>query len=460
MAWAGGSRDPVVFKPWGGLNNAVEDLVNELRFMLTTSEFVSEAVHMSHQHMTRAEAGLVADLESYVEAAEARSEDLAAVEFVAEHAVEHLVIHSLQLGLTALSSAALHSGLVTAAFALEGTAVGVHILGAVLSHPIVLGFTAVRTAHELVNHFREKDAHARSFAVGLVAKSDCIANKVTLDRLAVLDENNHIRDPSFFVPEFAEVCGADLRDQLADQMIKTNTALRDLFNEFKGIGKCVYPEGPRSWSKSNCVHSIYEPLREYEGESGILFSAFAFAAAYGQESDELLGKPVYSEWFERYFNISMPHAEDAHNELQRLANSAATVQEKMTACITIVGLHRAFERLFVRLKTALKVYMHTFARDRLHVSTRTIQHPCRRVFREFEDRALGLCKDGTDLPLMVPDTLWLQDHAQHMSDTMLENVGQCIEDSHPELVFALSLSTSGPEDGENAEEEEHSQDEY
>jgi len=270
-----------------------------------------------------------------------------------------------------------------------------------------------------------------------------------------LDEENHIRDQGFFIPEFTAVCGMELQDELADQMIKTNTALRGLFNEFKGIGKCVYPEGPRSWSKSNCVHSIYEPLREYEGESGILYSAFAMAAAYGQESDELMIKPVYSEWFERYFNISMPHAKDAQTELQRIANNPlATLQEKLTTCVSIVGLHRAFERLFVRLKTALKVYMHTFARARLHVSTRTYQHPCRRVFREFEDRELGLCKDGTDLPLMVPDTLWLQNHAEYMSETMLNNVGECLEDSHPELIFTLSLSTSGPEDGENEEEEE------
>jgi hypothetical protein len=296
--------------------------------------------------------------------------------------------------------------------------------------------------------------------VGLVSKSDCIASKVTLHHEGLLDEQNDLRDSDFFVPEFEAVCGKATEIQLAEQMVKTNAAMLDLFHEFKGVGKCLFPEGPRAWSKSNCVHAIYEPLRSYEGEAGVLYSSFALAAAYGQETDEILTKPIYSAWFERYFNISVPHARDVRDDLIRLRNNASsTAEEKATICVAVVGTHRAFERVFVRLKTALQIFMHTFARSNLHVSMRATQYPCRRVFRSFEDRDQGLCKDGTDLPLVVPDTEWLEEHALHLTDTMLYNVGECLEDTHPELASLLTLSSSGPEDGENEEEESHSSDE-
>lgn len=451
--WAGGSHRPLVFKSWGGLAHAESELISELQFTLSQPEFVSQVVRSSMAHHGHTESTY--SFHRVHEAVEAHSEDLAAVEFVAEHAVEHLVLESLAVGLASLSHAALHGGLGFTSVALEGTVVGLEVLGAVLGHPIVIGYQAVNTALQLRHHFHTKDARSSAFTVGLVSKADCIASKVTLHHEGLLDEQNDLRDSNFFVPEFEEVCGKDTEILLAEQMVKTNSALLDLFHEFKGIGKCLFPEGPRAWSKSNCVHAIYEPLRSYEGEPGILYSAFALAAAYGQETDELLTKPIYSAWFERYFNITLPHARDVREDLVRLRDThSSTAQEKATTCVSVLGVHRAFERVFVRLKTALQIFMHTFARSNLHVSTRTTQYPCRRVFREFEERDQGLCKDGTDLPLVVPDTEWLEEHAQHLTDSMLYNVGECLEDTHPELASLLTLSSSGPEEGENEEEEE------
>jgi len=458
-AWAGGSDHPLIFKSWGGLENAEAELIAELQFMLTQPAFVSHFVGqaMAHHHAT---SGVTADLEGFVETLEEHSENLAAVEFIAHHAVQHLVIESLAVGLTTLAEAAMHGGIGLAAHALEGTAVGLEVLGTFLANPVILGYTAVHTALQLREHFRSKDERSRSFAVGLVSKADCIASKITLHRGSLVDDQDHLRDQNFFVPEFRQVCGHSSELQLVEQMVKTNAAMIELFNEFKGIGKCIFPEGPRAWSKSNCVHAIYENLRSHDGESGILYSSFALAAAYGQETDEILSKPIYSEWFERYFNISMPHSRDVQEDLVR-ARDASNVQRRATTCISVVGLHRAFERVFVRLKTALKLYMHTFARSKVHFSTRTIQYPCRRVFREFEDRVEGLCKDGSDMPLRVPDNEWLEEHAQHLSSTMLSNVGSCIEDTHPELALSLSLSSSGPEEGENEQEEhEHAHEEH
>lgn len=452
VAWAGGSKHPLVFTPWGGLEDAEGELVQELQFMVTQPEFVHHMVasmrHLPQHH------SVLSNIHGLVGSLEEDAENLAAVEFVAEHAVEHLVLEGLVFGLNAIAQAAAHGGLGVAAFALEGSVVGLEVVGSILASPVVLGASAVHTAYQLRRHFATKDARSREFSVALVAKADCIISKVELHHESIFTiENGHGVDPTFFRQEFEDVCGTDIEVQLADQMVKTNLAMVNLFNEFKGVGKCLFPEGPRSWSKSNCVAAIYEPLREEDGEPGILYSAFALAAAYAKESDEVLRKPVYAQWFEQYFNISMPHSESVIEDLIRVRDGGESIQERATICISIMGMHRAFERVFIRLKTALDVYMHTFARERVHWSTRTTQHPCRRIFRKMEDRQLGLCKEGLDLPLVSPDSEWLMEHAEHLSSTSLDDVGSCIEDSHPDL--ALSIFNSGPEEGENEEEEEH-----
>ena len=67
--------------------------------------------------------------------------------------------------------------------------------------------------------------------------------------------------------------------QLVEQIVKINAAMIELFNELKGIGKCVFPGGPHVWSKSNCIHAIYDDVGSHEGEIGILYLALALAAA-------------------------------------------------------------------------------------------------------------------------------------------------------------------------------------
>lgn len=445
--WAGGSSHPLVFTRWGGLESTQGELLKELQFMLTQPDFVRQNVHTTMVHHGHHHSGL----HNIVEELEHDEENLEGVIFVAETVgeVKELVISGLAHGVGALGSLAAHSGLAVTAGVFEHAAVGLEFVAEVLANPIVIGLEAAHTIYKIHHHYKTKDEHSRSFAVGLVAKSDCISGKVGFHRDELLDDQGQLVDENFFIPAFTEVCGKEAESRLLDQMIKTNAAMVALFNEFKGIGKCVFPEGRRAWSKSNCVHAIYDNLRKKDGEPGILFSSLSIAAAYGQETDEILSQPIYSEWFEKHFGITLPDARDAEEDLLRVRNNA--IHEKATTCISILGLHRAFERVFVRLKTALELFMHTFARDELHFSTRTIQHPCRRVFREFEDRDLGLCKDGSDLPLMVPDTEWLSKHVHHLSNTT--DVGVCLEDTHPELHLSLALESEGPEEGENAEEE-------
>jgi len=449
VGWERGSQHPLVFTRFGGLDDAEGELLKELRFMLTDPDFVHHlvsSIRPANQHHS------LEGVEGVMESLEADAENLQAVEWAAEHAVEHLVLEGLAVGLATMTEASAHAGLGFAAVALEGTLVGVELVAHVLTSPIVLGLTLAHTAYSLNVHWSTKDARAREFTVALVAKADCIASKWTLHHESIFTvENGHGVDPTFFVPELENVCGKDVELQIAEQMVKTNEAMINLFHEFKGMGKCLFPEGPRSWSKANCVDGIYERLREHEGEPGLLYSSLGLAAAYAQESDEILSKPAFAQWFEHYFNISLPPSRSARDDLIRVRDGGQSVQEQVTTCAAILGTHRAFERLFIRLRTALEIYMHTFARERLHWSMRTTQFPCRRIFRKLEDREMGLCKEALDVPLVTPDSEWLMTHAEHLSASSLNDVGSCIEDSHPDL--ALSLFNTGPEEGENEEEE-------
>lgn len=446
-SWAGGSRHPLVFTAWGGLQNIQSDLMHELHFMMSERAFVRSLTHMVAMNRSHAEMihhGAHRSFEFLAASIERDAENLEPVEFAATQTVHHVVESALD--------EALHAGLVAVGNAGVG---GIAIQGAIgllnIAGPVLLGVETYHLAHHLRHHLVTKDQHAREFAMALVAKSDCIRSKVTLTHEQVFDANDHIF-PKFFIPEFDEVCGIDVGMALGSQMIKTNEAMLAVFQRLKGIGKCLFPEGSRAWSKSNCVAAIDDNLHSHEGQPGLLASSLALAAAYSHESDQVLSEKKYADWFETYFNVSSPmfSSNNIRSDLIRLKARGAPVEERAQSCLSIVGLHRAFERTFVRLKTALNVYMHSFVRDALHWSFRTSNHPCRRVVKAFGDRTVGLCMSGEDKPAVLSDSAWVQDHIEHVTEMPIDEVGECVEDANPGL--HLSIFNEGQMEGDEHEE--------
>merc|ERR1740121_1913482 len=110
-------------------------------------------------------------------------------------------------------------------------------------------------------------------------------------------------------------------------------------------------------------------------------------------TDEILAEPVYKDWFEQTFGMDPPHNNSMLSYLETLRG--ADVKDRIIGCTTILASHRAFERIFVRLSAAMKIWMHTFARDLRHRDVRTAPYsfPCRRVFFELADHEEGFCKD-------------------------------------------------------------------
>merc|ERR1719277_2754411 len=64
-------------------------------------------------------------------------------------------------------------------------------------------------------------------------------------------------------------------------------------------------------------------------------------------------------------------------------------------CMSVLALHRAFEKMFERISTGITVWMQTFSRDQRHLDIRlaTYAYPCRRVFYKLADADKGMCKN-------------------------------------------------------------------
>jgi len=443
-----------VFTAWGGLQNIQNDLMQELHFMLSERAFVRSLTHMVALNRSHEEAlnhGAQESFEFLAASLERDAANLEPVEFAATQYVHHIVEHGIE---RALEAGLVATGEAGATGLLLESAIG--LLG--IAGPVLIGVETIHLAHHLRHHQVTKDQHAREFAVALVAKSDCIRSKIPLNREQIFDNNDHII-PNFFVPEFDGVCGVDVGMALASQMVKTNQVLLKMFGMLKGAGKCLFPESPRPWAKSNCVSAIEDNLHSHEGQPGLLAASLALAAAYGHQSDQVLSKKMYSNWFETYFDVSSPMfgSSNVHSDLIRLKESGAPVEERAQSCLSIVAMHRAFERTFVRLMTAMKVFMHSFAVDTLHWSFRTSYHPCGRVVKDFSDRASGLCRFGEELPAVLSDSAWVQDHIESVTEKAVDEVGDCIQDANPDLHLAIFSRghVHGDEHEEQVDGDEH-----
>merc|ERR1719277_550158 len=64
-------------------------------------------------------------------------------------------------------------------------------------------------------------------------------------------------------------------------------------------------------------------------------------------------------------------------------------------CMSVLALHRAFEKMFERISTGITVWMQTFSREQQHLDIRlaTYAYPCRRVFYKLADADKGMCKN-------------------------------------------------------------------
>lgn len=419
--WVRGSDHPLVFEEWGGLDDPDGELLKEVQFIATHPDFINHICHhLNESHH--------AQIGKIVHRLEENSENLEAVEFLAHHVAEELVLEGLALGFEVLGEAAAHAGFGVAAAGLEGTLAGVEVVTTVLGSPIVIGLTALHSAYMLRKHYHHKDTRARQFSIALVSKSDCIINKA----------QRHGGETFDFIPDFNEVCGAGVAATLQETMLSTNRAFVGLFQEFKGVGKCLFPEGQRAWSKSNCANAIYEPLREHEGQSGILYTAISLAVAYGRETDQILAQPFYSQWSHKYLGMDLPASKTLANQLHALKDASVHVNDRASTCSMIVAVQHGFGRVFLRMRTALNVYMRSFAREELHFSTRTTQHPCRRVFHKIDAVVApedGVCQEGHTGD--VQDTEWIAHRVDVLTGDLKSDASACFEDSHPEVDFTI-----------------------
>jgi len=427
--WVRGSEHPLVFEPWGGLVDAQGEVLKEIHYVASHPDFIPHMCKHINSHVKHSTIVLHRLKEN--------SENLEAIVAVADKIEEELIVEGVVSGLTVLSHATILAGHATTKLVVQDALGLTKLVSEVLGSPIVVGVTALHSAYLLRKHYHHKDTRARHFAIALVSKPNCLLSKLQSPS-----------DDSFeFIPELHDVCGAGVVAVLEETMTRTYHALMHLLKEFKGMGKCMFPEGRRAWSKSNCANAVYEPLREHEGQSGILYTAISMASAYGRETDQLLNTPFYSQWFAKYLGMDLPATTAVSDQLRTQSMSG---NERATTCSMIVAVHQGFGRAFLRLRTALTVYMRTFAREELHFSTRTSQHPCRKIFRKMADGGEAFCKESHEYH--ENDTPWIEKRSDVSTGEVANDANLCFEDAHPDVNFAI-FSSVDDDDNENNEEQ-------
>merc|ERR1712032_1803934 len=234
-------------------------------------------------------------------------------------------------------------------------------------------------------HYKRKTHHAKQFAAAMVLKSDCVEEKV-IEVMARSKMNT----------AFAEVCGEEAEMLLATQIRRSTHQMRMLFGVIEEIGRCVWPHGERSWSEANCAEAMFMPLRQEGGKPGMLFGAIAFSAMFAAFTDELLESPMYTEILTEYFGTTVPYNETLRDKFDNMAQQP--METRVVGCMSIIATQRAYERLFLRFSSALKIWVRTFGRSLRHLDMRTIwktPYPCRRAFYSMDDREKGFCKTNT-----------------------------------------------------------------
>jgi len=235
------------------------------------------------------------------------------------------------------------------------------------------------------HHLVKQHLHAEKFTSHLVLKSDCMVTKLEahLEHQQTLIQQRR--------KEVSDICTHASCKAMGEQIQRTTRAKIKIFKLLASVGKCLYPHGARSWSKTHCVESVYFKLLQSEGKSGILYSAFTLMAYYGFRVDELLAEPFYGKWYEDEFGIKPPtHQVSFLSQLHAVASKP--IEDRLTVCMEMLATHRAFERTFERIHSAITVWMQSFSRDLQFSNVRASWWPCKRVFYKIADSDKGMCK--------------------------------------------------------------------
>eukprot|EP00931_Biecheleriopsis_adriatica_P003878 TRINITY_DN105634_c0_g1_i1.p1 TRINITY_DN105634_c0_g1~~TRINITY_DN105634_c0_g1_i1.p1 ORF type:complete len:531 (-),score=128.63 TRINITY_DN105634_c0_g1_i1:25-1617(-) len=385
-----GSDAPLVFQVAGGVYMVESQFLAELAVAFTDETMKLEVANSLAEEEMRRNSSF-RDLVSQQAAKEHGTlhnlkHDLEPGFFILEHTAEHLVLEGLAIGFHALEHAA-HTGAVIGGASMEvffgvvGQALH-FVLAEVL--PILIPIQAAFMAWQVRKHYKHETHHAKNFTAHLVLKSDCM-----IEKLENYIGSNHLT----LKASIPDMCTADVADHLEEQIQRTMSAQVEVFQMLASIGRCLWPHNQRAWSKIGCVESLYFKVLQHDGKSGILYSALSFMAYYGYRVDELLEAPYFGQWYQEEFGIGH-HAEGVSLLPKMLEFKDKPLPERLPICMQLMATHRAFERTFVRLKDAVRVWMQSFSRTLTKVNMRSSWLPCKRVFfkaSKFEEK--GVCKN-------------------------------------------------------------------
>eukprot|EP00403_Amphidinium_massartii_P025050 CAMPEP_0178392042 /NCGR_PEP_ID=MMETSP0689_2-20121128/11476_1 /TAXON_ID=160604 /ORGANISM="Amphidinium massartii, Strain CS-259" /LENGTH=452 /DNA_ID=CAMNT_0020012607 /DNA_START=91 /DNA_END=1445 /DNA_ORIENTATION=- len=305
--------------------------------------------------------------------------------FLAEHGLEHFLVHGLAQTLHFAAHGLAHGA---SSEVLAALSVGTETLGSALSAPFIAGMQGLLLYVKVTLKNLEAWEQSAGIANALIQKADCLRGRFYMRQDDVLDYHGKAKK-DLFKPDVAEICGEETRAELAKETLRANQQLLKMFSAMVSVGKCLYPAKYKG-EKVKCVEAITPVLRMSKGEVGLLHSALSLANAFATATDNLLTSPRYGSYIDSLFNLHFPKAPDAWGEVHEMAERSPPV--RAVSCVALVATQRAYAASFEHFAEAIEVWMRSFSRELLKPGFSSAWHPCTQIFNPLTDEDAPMCK--------------------------------------------------------------------
>jgi len=348
----------------------------------TTTDFAKSVfVELKEvDHHMHADHSAVATLKHMKHKVHEATEGLQALEFIAHHSLEHVMLHVVGHGLAHASHGV---------GALGVAALGMEAISNLLSSPVIIGMQVLlawvkHSRAQILNHLK-----VANYAVALIHKSTCSTIQLNLASRALTVKS--------LKPHVSEVCPPNAQKVLLEQIVKTNNELLKMFSGITKIGQCLWPGGKEAPSKTRCLKSVMEVLHHSGDHMGILFSSVTMAAMYASVLDGVidLGGESLRGWMKLIWNVFSQENGLAQESLKRKSIAQETSEIKAISCAQLKAVQVAFEQVFANLRIGLRVWMQTYSRDTMVTAATTSWYPCQKAVNKLG--ANNFCK-SSDFP--------------------------------------------------------------
>mmetsp|Transcript_54386 Transcript_54386/g.126932 ORF Transcript_54386/g.126932 Transcript_54386/m.126932 type:complete len:458 (-) Transcript_54386:54-1427(-) len=300
--------------------------------------------------------------------------------FVAEHSLEHFLIHGIAHTFHFAAHSLSHGGN-AAAEVFAALSVGTEALGSALGSPFLFSMQVLLLYVQITTKKLDAWGKTASIANAIVQKSNCLNERFHWTKFDVVDSRG-MAQKGLFKEEIQGLCGKTTLGELAKESLEATKQLQKMFSQMASVGRCLYPAKYKS-EKVTCIEAVIPNLRMSHGEVGLFHAALSLANAFATSTDALLVRKHFGSYLDNLFNLNFPSAPDVIGEVTKVAKESPPM--KAVSCVALVASQRAYAKSFAHLAEAIPTWFQTFAREMFKPGFSSSWHPCSKIFNPMED---------------------------------------------------------------------------